>query len=162
MDPYSPEDASTELERLATEQISDLENDGDDRQRNGKTRRERVLALYSQGAIRSPEDHYFAALIMLYGEDVAHFELAKTFARRATELHEHRAWSLIAAAWDRSLLARGLPQRYGTQFVRENGHWSLGQVDPTVTDSQRALYGVPPLWVQQQTVDRLRRREDEP
>jgi len=30
-----------------------------------------------------------------------------------------------------------------------------------VTDAQRALYGVPPLWVQQQNVDQLQRREEE-
>ena len=43
----------------------------------------------------------------------------------------------------------------------ENGRWSLGRVDPRVTDAQRALYGVPPLWVQQQNVDQLQRREEE-
>ena len=47
---------------------------------------------------------------MLYGDDVAHFELARTFAKRATVLGEPRAWS-VAAAWDRALLGRGLPQR---------------------------------------------------
>ena len=69
---------------------------------------------------------------------------------------------MIAAAWDRSLLARGRPQRFGTQFIRENGRWSLGRVDSRVTDYQRALYGVPPLWYQQQNVDQLQRREEEP
>lgn len=162
MDPLTPEDASQELERLAAEQINELDNDGGEQQNGGKPRRDRVLELYSAGSIRAPEDHYHAALIMLYGEDVAHFELAKTFARRATELGEQRSWSIIAAAWDRALLARGLPQRFGTQFVREEGVWTLGKVDPNVTDSQRALYGVPPLWVQQQAVDRLRRRDEEP
>ena len=54
------------------------------------------------------------------------------------------------------------PQRFGTQFIRENGRWSLGQVDPRVNDYQRALYGVPPLWYQQQNVDQLQRREEEP
>ena len=102
-----------------------------------------------------------AALIMLYGDDVAHFELAKTFAKRAAALGEGRAWSVIAASWDRSLLGRGLPQRFGTQFIRENGRWSLGRVDPRVSDSLRALYGVPPLWVQQQNVDQLQQRDEE-
>ena len=40
----------------------------------GQQRRERVLSLYGQGALRSAPDNYFAALIMLYGDDVAHFE----------------------------------------------------------------------------------------
>ncbi len=162
MDPFSPEDTSDELERLAEEQLNDLESELEDRRRRGKERRERVLSLYSQGAVQSPDDNYHAALVMLYGEDVAHFELAKTFAKRASVLGQPKSWSIIAAAWDRSLIARGRPQRYGTQFIREDGHWSLGKVDQRVTDAERAFYGVPPLWVQQQSVDRLQRREDEP
>jgi len=161
MEPRSSEDPSAELERLAEEQINDLDSEGEERIRRAKHRRERVLALYGQGSLRSAQDNYFAALIMLYGEEVAHFELARTFAKRATILGEPRAWSVIAAAWDRSLLGRDKPQRFGTQFVRENGRWTLGKVDPRVTDAMRALYGVPPLWVQQQNVEQLQRRDED-
>lgn len=161
MDSIGPEDTSAELERLAEEQLNDIESEAEDRRRRGKSRRERVLTLYGQGAIHTSEDNYHAALVMLYGEDVAHFELSRTFAKRAAALGNAKSWSLIAAAWDRSLIARGKPQRYGTQFIRENGRWSLGPIDQRVTDSERAFYGVPPLWVQQQAVDRLQRREEE-
>lgn len=161
MEQNSFEEPSAELERLAEEQINDLDTTGDERSRRGKERRERVLALYGQGALRSAQDNYYASLIMLYGDDIAHFELAKTFAQRSSALGEPRAWSVIAASWDRSLLGRGRPQRFGTQFVREGGRWSLGKVDPRVTDAQRALYGVPPLWVQQQNAEQLQRREDD-
>jgi hypothetical protein len=162
MEPLSPEELSAELERLAEEQVSDLDNEGEDRALRSKQRRERVIALYARGVLRSAQDFYYAALVLLYGEDVAHFDLARTFAKRAATLGEGRAWSVIAAAWDRALLARGRPQRFGTQFIRENGRWSLGKVDPRVSDYQRALYGVPPLWHQQQNVDQLQRREEEP
>ena len=161
MDPRGFEDSSAELERLAEEQINALDSTGEERSRRGKERRERVLSLYGQGALRSAQDNYHGALIMLYGDDVAHFELARTFAKRATVLGEPRAWSVVAAAWDRSLLGRGQPQRFGTQFIRENGRWSLGRIDTRVTDHQRALYGVPPLWVQQQNVEQLQQREEE-
>lgn len=161
MEPQTPEDTSKELERLAEEQISDLDSESNDRSQRGKQRRERVVAIYAQGALRSAQDNYFAALVMLYGEDANHFELARTFARRSAALGEPRAWSVIAAAWDRALLARGRGQRFGTQFVRDQGRWSLGNVDPRVTDSERALYGVPPLWVQQQNLEQLQRREEE-
>jgi len=97
---------------------------------------------------------------MLYGEELAHWELARTLARRAASLGDPRAWSIIAAAWDRALLARGLPQRFGTQFVRENGRWTVGAVDPNVTDAERAFYGIPPLWVQRQSAEQLQRREE--
>jgi hypothetical protein len=161
MESHTPEELSRELERLAEEQMNDIDTEGEERSRRGKQRRERVVTLYAQGALRSGEDNYHAALIMLYGEELAHFDLARTFARRATSIGEPRAWSVIAAAWDRALLARGRPQRFGTQFIREDGNWSLGKVDPRVTDSERAMYGVPPLWVQQQNVEQLRRREEE-
>jgi hypothetical protein len=160
MEPRSSEEPSAELERLAEEQINDLNSESEDRLRRGKERRERVVALYAAGMITSAQDNYHAALVMLYGEDLAHFDLARTFARRAAAVGEPRAWSLIAASWDRALLARGAPQRFGTQFVRENGRWSLGAVDPTVSDSLRAFYGVPPLWVQQQNAEQLQRREE--
>ena len=161
MEPRGFEDPSAELEPLAEEQINDLDSTGEDRSRRGRERRERVLALYGQGALRSAQDNYHAALVMLYGDEVAHFELSKTFAKRSAALGEARAWSVVAAAWDRSLLGRGHPQRFGTQFVRENGRWSLGRVDPRVTDAMRALYGVPPLWVQQQNAEQLQQREEE-
>jgi hypothetical protein len=161
MEPLSPEELSAELERLAEEQVNDLDSESEDRAQRSKQRRERVVALYARGAIRSAQDNYYAALVLLYGDDVAHFVLSRTFAKRAATMGEARAWSVIAAAWDRALLARGQPQRFGTQFIRENGRWSLGRVDPRVNDYQRALYGVPPLWFQQQNVDQLQRREDE-
>jgi hypothetical protein len=106
MEPQTPEELSQELERLAEEQMNDIDSEGEERARRGKQRRERVVALYAQGALRSGGDNYHAALIMLYGEELPHFDLARTFAKRATVLGEPRAWSVIAAAWDRALLAR--------------------------------------------------------
>jgi hypothetical protein len=161
MESFSPEELSAELERLAEEQINDLDSEGEDRLARSKGRRERVVMLYARGALRSAQDFYYASLVLLYGDEVAHFDLARTFAKRAAAMGEGRAWSVIAAAWDRALLARNRPQRFGTQFIRENGRWSLGRVDPRVNDYQRALYGVPPLWYQQQNVDQLQRREEE-
>ncbi|MEN9937714.1 MAG: hypothetical protein RLZZ387_4293 [Chloroflexota bacterium] len=160
MEPGGTENPSAELERLADEQINDLDSEAEDRGSRAKERRERVVELYAQGAIQSAADNYHAALVMLYGEDLAHYELARTFARRAAQAGEGRAWSVVATSWDRALIARGEPQRFGTQFIRENGRWSLGRVDATISDAERAMYGVPPLWVQQQSVDQLQQRED--
>lgn len=161
MEPFIPEEPGDELERLADEQLNDAENEDIERRDRGRKRRSRVLEFYNQGLVLSADDHYFAAIVMLYGEDVSHYELSRTFARRAVDLGSTRAWSIIAAAWDRSLIQRGRPQRFGTQFVRERGVWSLGRVEPNVADAERAMYGVPPLWVQEQAVARLRRREED-
>ncbi|ABU59400.1 hypothetical protein [Roseiflexus castenholzii] len=160
MDRYMPDDVSAELERLAEEQIIDLDADAEDRVRRGRQRRARVATLYAQGKLQTERDFYHASLVMLYGEEPAHWELARLLARRAADLGDPRAWSIIAAAWDRSLLARGQPQRFGTQFIRENGRWTVGRVDPNVTDAERAFYGVPPLWVQRQAAEQLQRREE--
>jgi hypothetical protein len=160
MDSRSPEDPSEELERLAEEQISDLESSEQrERSQRGRHRRERVVTLYASGAVQSPKDYYHAAIVMLYGEEVSHFDLAQQLARRAAREGDERAWSVVAAAWDRALLARGQPQRFGTQFVREQGRWTLGEIDEQMTDAERAFYGVPPLWVQRQHLDLMRQRD---
>jgi hypothetical protein len=160
MDSRSQEDPSKELERLAEEQVNDLEMEVQERLRNAKQRCDRVAALYTAGAVQSPEEHYHAALVMLYGDEMRHFDLARQLAKIAAQDDEERAWSVLAAAWDRALIARNQPQRFGTQFVRENGHWSLGDVNERTTDAERAFYGVPPLWFQRQNLEQIRRRED--
>ena len=67
MEPLTPEELSAELERLAEEQVSDLDNEGEDRTQRSKQRRERVVALYARGALRSAQDFYYSALVLLYG-----------------------------------------------------------------------------------------------
>jgi len=64
---------------------------------------------------------------------------------------------LKAAAWDRYQMRLGLPQWYGTQFVRDPGEpWRLYDVDTTaVTDEERAAHGVPTLAEQRARVDRM-------
>ena len=88
MEPRSSEDPSAELERMAEEQINDLDSEGEDRTRRSKQRRERVVTLYAQGALRSAPDNYYAALIMLYGEDVGALR-AGAHVREA----RHRCWA---------------------------------------------------------------------
>lgn len=83
MDAHMPDEVSAELERLAEEQIIDLDADAEDRVRRGRQRRARVATLYAQGKLQSSRDFYHASLIMLYGEEPAHWELARLLARRA-------------------------------------------------------------------------------
>ncbi len=151
------ESPGEELERLARES---LEAQSDLSDLDGMRRRcQRVIDLYAQGRIIDASDNFHAAWVLLCGETAAHFNLARMFARRAAELGEARAWTLEAMAWDRWLVATGKPQRFGTQILKQHGRWSLGAVDPTVSDLERAFYGVPPLYVQQQRVEQLQRQE---
>lgn len=153
------ENTSTELARLAQETIAAQSASSDMAQT--RIRCQRVIDLYARGDIQDGQDYFHAALILLYGETLAHFELARTFARRSTELGDTRAWTVLAMSWDRLLLAQKKPQRFGTQIIKKDGIWSLGTVDASVNDNERAMYGVPPLYVQRQRAEQLQRQENE-
>ena len=144
---------STELERLGDEQLHD------DEAPRRQMRCGRVCDIAVAGGIRTPSDFYFAALVLMHGVTVDEYATALYFARTAAHRGDGRAWSIVAACWDRWLIAKGAPQRYGTQFLRINGVWTVEPIDPTVTDVERALYAVPPLWVQRKSAALLQRRD---
>jgi hypothetical protein len=153
------EEPGDELARLARETIDSQSGTID--MVSARRRCQRVIDMYNNGDILDGRDYFHAAWVMLCGENLAHFELARNFAQQATELDEDRAWTLRAMAWDRWLVAMGRPQRFGTQIVKQRGRWSLGEVDPQINDHQRALYAVPPLFIQTQRAEQLQRQEDE-
>jgi hypothetical protein len=66
---------------------------------------------------------------------------------------------LAAAAKDRFLMHSGKPQLYGTQFVLEGETWVLYEVDPSITDEERARWGVPPLAEARRSAEEMNRRE---
>ena len=148
------ESFSIELERLADEQLQD------DDYTARRTRCERVCDIAVAGGISSGADYYYAAVVLLHGETPEEFATALHFARTASHQHDSRAWSVVAATWDRLLIAKRRPQRFGTQFIRIDGQWGLGPVDEQVSDAERAFYGVPPLWVQRKSAAALQRYEE--
>lgn len=157
--PPQNEEPSDELERLARETLEAQSGTADPV--GARRRCQRVIELYAKGVIVEARDNFHAAWVMLCGETQGHYSLARVFARRATELGEERAWTLRAMAWDRLLVASGKPQRFGTQIIKQNGRWSLGAVEPGIDDAERALYAVPPLYVQRQRAEQLQRQESE-
>jgi hypothetical protein len=158
-DPLLPlsEEPSEELERLARETLEAQAGTADPV--GARRRCQRVIDIYAQGMVIDARDNFHAAWVMLCGETQGHYSMARMFARRATEMGEERAWTLRAMAWDRWLVATGRPQRFGTQIIKQHGHWSLGTVEPSVSDLERALYAVPPLYVQRQRAEQLERQE---
>jgi len=112
-----------------------------------RARVEKVSELVAAGRARTPDDLFRAATVLLRSEDVALLgraaELARLAAERDADLAGARA--LAAATLDRSLVASGRPQHYGTQTVRVDGRWELAPVDPATTDEERAAWDVPPL-----------------
>ncbi|NJN16722.1 MAG: hypothetical protein HC822_10835 [Oscillochloris sp.] len=154
----TPENPSEELAALAREAVEAQAGTPDPI--GARRRCQRVLDLYAAGHIQDARDNFHAAWVMLCGETQAHFGLARTFSRQSTEMGEDRAWTLRAMAWDRWLVATGKPQRFGTQLIRQGGRWSLGVVDPEISDLDRALFAVPPLFVQIQRAEQLQRQEE--
>ena len=96
---------------------------------------------------RSTEDIQEAGLILQHGDDTTDYWNAHELAMRAIKLGDTTARQLAAITLDRYLVAKGKPQRYGTQAHKneKTGKWELDPVDPSVTDAERAKWDEPPL-----------------
>jgi hypothetical protein len=111
-------------------------------------RRKRVLEIVAQGGAKEAADYVHAAMVLQHGQAPEDFDHANQWCLKAVEIdpdYPGARW-LAAAAKDRYLMNLGKPQLYGTQFKRDkDGPWYLYQVDPSVTDEERAKWDVPPL-----------------
>ncbi len=98
---------------------------------------------------RSTQDLSEAALILQHENDSIDYWNAHELAMRAFQLGDTGTDTrqLAAITLGRYLISEGKPQRYGTQsFTDEKtGRLKLYPVDPSVTDSERAMWGEPPL-----------------
>lgn len=114
-------------------------------------RRARFEKLLKQGKVKTARDFWLAALLFQHGTTVAEIDRARTFAKKANALSSTCSTRhMMALTEDRWLMYQQLPQKYGTQFRSEpvDGgapKWALYEVDPTVTDAQRAELCVGPL-----------------
>ena len=128
-------------------------------------RLERALTLIKENKIITAADHLHAAMILQHGTEIKHFEMAHELAKKAAEMDyrpekdEPNPLWLAAAAKDRVLVTQGRPQLYGTQFRKESkdGSWKLHDVDPTITDEERAHWHVPPLSEAYKRLEKLNR-----
>lgn len=117
----------------------------------------RVKAILDAGGAKVSIDYFHAAMVFQHGHDPADYQRAHDLALKAAELdpsHTTARW-LAAASEDRLLMNQGKPQKYGTQFRKEGGVWELYPVDPSVTDEERAAWGVPSLAEAQAKVARM-------
>ena len=126
--------------------------------RTDAQRRERVFALLAGEKVRTPRDRFHAALILdhtgltlcdgeLTSVSPENCRLAHELARAAFRAGEQDAGWLTAATIDRYLGFTTGTQRYGTNRVinQESGVEELIPIDRSVSDEERAVYGVPPL-----------------
>lgn len=112
-----------------------------------KARQERVHQILAAGGARSADDYFHAAMVFQHGDTDEEIAKAHELSLKAAELdpgHPSARW-LAAAAKDRLLMRQGKPQLYGTQFRKVDGKWILHEVDPSVTDEERAKWDCPPL-----------------
>jgi hypothetical protein len=110
-------------------------------------REKRVEEILAAGGAKVSDDYYHAAMIYQHGTTPEQAARAHELALKAVELdakNERAKW-LAAASEDRRLMYEKRPQKYGTQYTKKDGTWVLWDVDPSVTDEERAEWNVPPL-----------------
>ncbi len=124
-------------------------------QEHDRIRRQRVEELLTAGSIQTAEDYFHAAMVFQHGEQLDDYWKAHELALKAAELGHGTGRWLAAASYDRWLMQQGKPQKYGTQYTRQNSDlFTLYEIDPTTTDAERAEWNVPSLAeAQQQTAE---------
>lgn len=127
-------------------------------------RRKAVDAILAAKGARVADDYFHAAMVFQHGVSEADFARANELARQAVALskgHARARW-LVAASEDRLLMMQHKPQKYGTQYSREGDTWVLYDVDPKVTDAQRAEWAVPTLGEAKARVDEMNAESPQP
>jgi hypothetical protein len=108
------------------------------------SRRVRAAELIKNGAARTADDFYHAAVIMQHGRTAADSLQAHEWAKAAITLDPTHAQALylFAASWDRYQIGQGKPQWYGTSVDRRpDGLAELHEIDTSkVTDEERERY----------------------
>ncbi len=144
---------NADLERLYQEDQADRASNLDSTdwkamEQHDADRRKRVLEIVEKGGAREAADYVHAAMVYQHGTKPEDYDRANQWATKAVELdpdYPGARW-LAAASKDRYLMWSGKPQLYGTQFRKDkDGPWYLWQVDPSITDEERAKWDVPPL-----------------
>jgi hypothetical protein len=113
----------------------------------GQARRKAAWELVEKGRVRQPDDAFHAAALLVESDRPAEVERAGELARQALARNPDllAARPLVATAADRKEMLAGRPQKFGTQLVEVDGKWRVYEVDPAVTDDERAEWGLPPL-----------------
>jgi hypothetical protein len=120
-------------------------------------RKKRVLEIVEQGALKESADYFHAAMVLQHGDSPEDYKRAHELCLKAVDLdsgNEDARW-LAAASLDRYLMSQGKPQLYGTQTRKVDGKWVLWNVDPSITDEERAKWKVPPLAEARQRAEKM-------
>jgi hypothetical protein len=120
-------------------------------------RRQEVDQLLILNKLQSGKDLYQSAMIFHHSDKLADLEKAKNLAHKSIDLQFEKAKWLYAAITDQTLLLKGKPQMYGTQYFKKDpsSKWKIAQIDLGTTDEDRAKYNVPGLEELKKQVDKL-------
>jgi hypothetical protein len=129
-----------------------------------------VLEFLAKGTVQTPEDKFYAALILdhtplgscddrVVAKSPYNYLLAHYLAKQSFAAGYKDAGILVAQTMDRYLSFTVGHQKYGTNRVynQTTDKEELVPIDRSVPDSERAKYGVPPLaellktWPEQKT-----------
>jgi len=123
-------------------------------------RMNRVTELVALGKVITAMDHYNAAMIFQHGNDTLASGMAVAMMKKAVLLDPSTDKWLLAAAIDRDLMYKQLPQIYGTQYTKqEDGPWELYTIDTTrITDLERKVYHVETLAQQMEKVTSMNKK----
>ncbi|RPJ55387.1 MAG: hypothetical protein EHM12_12305 [Dehalococcoidia bacterium] len=155
--------AESELKKMADEdQAMRLDGNTDFQKEYEKDleHRERVFSLLAEGKISTPEDMYYAALLLQHtpltmcdGRMTSlsreNYLLANMLAKASAGAGYGPARRMVAMTIDRYLWYSGRPQKYGTnsRMDEKTGENTLEPLDSTTTDEERAKWDVEPLKV---------------
>jgi tetratricopeptide (TPR) repeat protein len=123
-------------------------------------RRARMTQILAEGGAKTTDDYFHAAMVFQHGTTIDEIARAHELALKAAEFnppHPNARW-LAAASKDRWLMDQGKPQLYGTQYKTANGKTVLWEVDPSVTDEERAKWDCPPLAVAKARAEEMNRQ----
>ena len=110
-----------------------------------RDRRASVRAILRLGPTLLPIDLYHAAWILNHGDCVADAKLACEIAADSYNAGHRPARWLYAAAYDRSCMYQGQPQKFGTQIVPDGERFRVWHTDEGTTDQERSQFDVPAL-----------------
>lgn len=119
----------------------------------------RVVEMIYENSLATSNDYANAAIILHHGKNTS--SVAVKMMKKAIELDPLRNNWLLAAAIDRDLMNRKLPQIYGTQYLKqEDGSWTFYELDPSqISDEERKKYFVETLEEQKIKLKNLNKKE---
>lgn len=155
---------NAELQQLYSEDQDDRHRDigWQDIMFRDSIRMARLYEMLDSGLVITANDHHHAAMIFQHGSDTSHSAMAVDLMRKAIELDSTMNKWLLAAAIDRDLMRRKLPQIYGTQYTKmhRDSPWVIYDIDTTqISDEERQEYGVETLAEQRIRVELMNRKQ---